>query len=388
MLSVPSVAPSGSHDALMLKDRRIIFVLGNLELGGAERQALILARYLSQHEKAHVEVWGFTKSGPVAEICEQYDLAWRVIPYPFANSRLSRLGALFKFARSLRQSKPDILLPYTFGPNLVCGLVWKWTGARACVWNQRDEGIIPFASPSIRKAVERTSHFISNSEAGARFLIDKLGVAAAKITVIPNGVETVAPELDRSAWRERLAVDDRAFVACMVANLHLNKDHATLLRAWRRFVAEFGGRSARLVLAGRRDGAYESLRSLARELQINDSVSFVGAVSDVRGLLSAADVSVFSSRSEGCPNAVLESMAAGLAVAGSDIKGIRDVVGCGGSQFLAPAGDVDSLAEVLVRMAQDPELCARIGAENRERAKNNYDSLRMCRETAALLAKL
>lgn len=374
----------------MLKGRRIIFVLNNLELGGAERQALILARYLSEHEQARVEIWGFNKSGPVARICEQYGLPSRVVPYHVAGNGFRRFSALVKVARSLRAAKPDILLPYTFGPNLVCGMVWKWTGARACVWNQRDEGIVPFNSASVGRAVKQTSHFISNSDAGARFLIDKLGVCETKVTVIPNGVETVAAESDRQAWRKRLSVDDRAFVACMVANLHLNKDHATVLRAWRKVVNEFASqrRTALLVLAGRRDGAYESLASLASELQIDEHVRFAGPVADVRGLLSAVDVSVFSSRSEGCPNAVLESMAAGLAVAGADIKGIRDVVGAGGSQFLVPVGNADSLADLLLKMGKNPELCARAGAENRERVKNNYDSLRMCRETAKLLAQL
>src|SRR5262249_47218535 len=185
--------------------------------------------------------------------------------------------------RSLREARPDILLPYTFGPNIVCGLLWKWTGARACVWNQRDEGIVPFSSPSVRWAAQRTPRFISNCAPGARFLIEKLGVDAEKVTVIRNGIETVAPELDRRAWRERLAVDDRSFVACMVANLHNNKDHPTLLRAWRKVVDQFGanGRSLTLVLAGRRDGAYESLVSLANELKIYDSVRFAGRVSDV-----------------------------------------------------------------------------------------------------------
>ncbi|HXQ72934.1 MAG TPA: glycosyltransferase family 4 protein [Pyrinomonadaceae bacterium] len=375
---------------MMLRGRRIIFVLGNLELGGAERQALILAKYLSGHEQAQVEVWGFNKSGPVAEICAQHKVPTRVISFPFNESESSRQRALVGVCRSLRGAKPDLILPYTFGPNLVCGLVWTWTGARACVWNQRDEGLVPFIWRPVDRAVKRTTHFIANSEAGAEFLIERLGVEAEKVTVIPNGVESVAADMDRSAWRERLEVDDRAFVACMVANLHLNKDHATLLCAWRKVVSEFAtnGRSALLVLAGRHDGAYESLASLASELQIDDHVRFAGPVSDVRGLLSAVDVSVFSSRSEGCPNAVLESMAAGLPVAGSDIKGIRDVVGSGGAQFLAPAGDADSLAEVLMNMAKNPELCSRIGTENSERVKQKYDSLRMCRETAALLAEL
>lgn len=374
----------------MLKGRRIIFVLGNLELGGAERQALILARYLATREEADVQIWGFNKSGPIAEICEQQGIATRVIPYPFNGNETSRLRALAGVCRSLRRAKPDLLLPYTFGPNVVCGLVWKWTGAGSCVWNQRDEGIVPFDSPSVRRAAERTPQFVSNSDAGAKFLVEKLGVNREKVTVIPNGVETVAAEMDRDAWRARLAVDDRTFVACMIANLHLNKDHATLLHAWRKVVNEFAtnGRSALLVLAGRHDGAYESLASLVSELEIGENVRFAGPVSDVRGLLNAADVSVFSSRSEGCPNAVLESMSAGLPVAGTDIKGVRDVVGSGGTQFLAPVGDADSLADVLVKLAKDPELCSRIGTENRQRVKNNYDSLRMCRDTAALLAGL
>ena len=370
----------------MLKGRRIVFVLGNLELGGAERQALILARYLSQQEEALVEVWGFNKSGPVAEICEQHGLRARVIPYQFSESRLSKLQALVRVARALRAARPDILLPYTFWPNVVCGLVWRWTGARVCVWNQRDEGIVPFGSPSVRWAAQRTPRFVSNSDAGARFLVEKLGVDAEKVTVIRNGVETIAPQLDRRAWRERLAVDDRTFVACMVANLHAHKDHATLLRAWRHVLRHKP--SAVLVLAGRRDGAYESLTALASELKIDDSVRFVGAVSDVPGLLNAADVSVFSSRSEGCPNAVLESMAAGLPIAGTNIEGIREVVGATGMQFLAPVEDGESLSEVLVRLANDPALRARIGAENRERIRQNYDSLRMCEETATLLKQI
>jgi glycosyltransferase involved in cell wall biosynthesis len=382
----------------MLKGRRIVFVLGNLELGGAERQALILARYLSQQEEAVVEVWGFNKSGPVAEICERHGLRSRVIPYPFTESRVSRLRALVSVARSLRRAQPDILLPYTFGPNVVCGLVWQWTGARTCVWNQRDEGIVPFGSPSVRWAAQRTPRFVSNCEAGARFLVEKLGVNAEKVTVIRNGVETIAPQLDRRAWRERLAVDDRCFVACMVANLHAHKDHATLLRAWRAVLRNFEAngdgnaaghkRSAVLVLAGRRDGAYEYLAALASELRIDESVRFVGAVSDVPGLLNAADVSVFSSRSEGCPNAVLESMAAGLPIAGTNIEGIREVVGASGTRFLAPVEDAESLSAVLLNLANDPALRARIGAENRRRIHEKYDSLRMCEETATLLKQI
>jgi glycosyltransferase involved in cell wall biosynthesis len=308
-----------SKPAPILKGKRIIFVLGSLELGGAERQALILAKYLSEQEQAIVEVWGFNHSGPVNPICEEYGLAWRVVPYPFSATSLTRLVSLSRLAWMLRRARPDILLSYTMVPNVACGLVWKWTGAQTCVWNQRDEGFAPFGSELEYRALKRITQFISNSQQGARFLIDKLKVSPARVVVINNGVNSLAPKMSRSAWRDHLEVKDQTFVACMVANLHKNKDHQTLLRAWRDVVTslEENGRNAVLLLAGRYDDSYESLVALSRELSITNSVRFLGHVSDIAGLLGAVDISILSSRSEGCPNGVLESMACGLAVAGN-----------------------------------------------------------------------
>jgi len=227
-------------------------------------------------------------------------------------------------------------------------------------------------------------HFLSNSTAGARFLIDKLSVSPANVQVIQNGIEGSTPKLHRQGWRERLEIAEASFVACMVANLHSNKDHATLLRAWRKIVTAC---NAVLVLAGRHDDAYESLVVLSYELGIERNVRFAGHVSDVPGLLSAVDIGVFSSLSEGCPNGVLECMAAGLAVAGTDIEGVREVVGPSSVQLLAPHGDAEALARIILKLAEDSTLCARIGRENRKRVEERFNPERMCEETASLLVK-
>ena len=371
----------------VLKGQRVIFVLGNLELGGAERQALLLARHLAEHELARVEVWGFNTSGPVADICERHGIRRRVVSYPFAAGPLRRMLSLMKLAWLFRRARPDLLLPYTTVPNVACALIWQLTGARDCVWNQRDEGLVPLKKWWERWAVRRVSRFVTNSHAGARFLTHELNVSPANVRVIQNGISEGAPASGRRAWRERLGIDAGAFVACMVANLHSNKDHKTLLKAWREVVTDLkaSGRSAVLVLAGRHDDAYQSLRALAYELEIDRAVRFAGHVDDVAGLLGAVDVGVFSSRSEGCPNGVLECMAAGLAVAGTNIDGVRDVVGLRSAQFLAPPGDFSALAQVILKLAGDPVLCSTIGAENRTRIREHYDSQRMCEDTVACL---
>lgn len=372
---------------VILKGRRVIFVLGNLELGGAERQALILARHLVSHEQATVEVWGFNKSGPVANICEQHGITWKVVPYPFKAGPSKRLTNLLKLSRLLRAARPDILLPYTLVPNVACGLIWKRTGARVCVWNQRDEGLFSLDGKWERWSLRRTSHFISNSQAGARFLTGRYSVDPGKVRVIKNGIDHHTPKLDRRAWRERLEIDESSFVACMVANLHNNKDHATLLNAWREVVMKLD-REAVLVLAGRYDVEYESLVALARELKVDRNVRFAGHITDVPGLLSAVEIGVFSSRSEGCPNGVLECMAAGLAVVGTDIEGVREIVSPNGFHLLAPPGDASELAQIIVRLADDPGSCSTIGERNRSRVREQYNAQRMCEETVACLEEL
>jgi glycosyltransferase involved in cell wall biosynthesis len=358
-----------------MKVGRVIFVLGNLELGGAERQALILARFLSEHEQAAVEVWGFNRTGPVSEICEQHGLNWRVVP-------LQNPFDLRNVARLLRAARPDILLPYTLVPNVVCGLIWQRTGARLCIWNQRDEGVFDLNREWQLRAAQRTPRFIANSHAGARYVVEKLNVDAAKVRVIPNGIELSPPQADRYEWRRRLEIDEASFVTCMVANVHANKDHETLLRAWSIVVQQI---NAVLVLAGRHYGAHESLARLTNELGIANDVRFTGTVNDIAGLLSAADLGVFSSRSEGCPNGVLECMAAGLAIVGTDIEGIREVAGEKQERFLAPPGDAERFASMILALANDPASRVSLGAANQSRIKEQYSAQRMCEETVSLL---
>lgn len=149
-----------------------------------------------------MEVWGFNRTGPVAAICKRDGIACRVVPFYFDGSLPSLSLRLIEFARLLRTARPDFLLPYTLLPNVVCGLIWRLTGARACVWNQRDEGIARLNRGWERLAVQLTPQFISNSKQGARLLSGALKVRASKVSGINNGVEMLAPVLSRADWRK------------------------------------------------------------------------------------------------------------------------------------------------------------------------------------------
>lgn len=370
-----------------LRGKRIIIVLGSLELGGAERQALLLARHLVNEQGADVHVWGFTGPGRTSEMCEEAGIPWRVVPVAWGGRRRSFLFDLARFGITLRRARPFAVLPFTNPPNVVCGLTWKITGASTCVWNQRDLGLQRRGTILERWAVRWTHRFVAVSEPAAGFLVDALGIPRNRVSVIHAGVELAQPESGRNAWREGLGLHERDFVACMVANMHGNKDHATLLRAWRivQDLTRNAGRPFILLLAGRFAGTHEQLKTIAFDLGLGKTVRFLGPVKDVAGLLCAADLGVLSSRSEGCPNSVLEYMAAGLAVVATDNPGVREAVGENGYRFLAPFGDPVVWAEKILELAEDDVLRSQTGMTNPERVRLEFDPRAMCQRMVALL---
>jgi glycosyltransferase involved in cell wall biosynthesis len=314
-------------------------------------------------------------------------IPWRVERCPWPADPIGKLHSLARLAWALRRARPDVILPYTMRPNVLCGLLWRLAGARLCVWNQRDAGLQRMGPRLERHVVARVPRFVANSLPARDFLVNELGLGADRVRLVSNGVELAPPLESRAGWRRRLGLGERDFAACMVANLHPFKDHATLLRAWRSVVdAEVGlGGRAVLVLAGKPFQPMAPLKALAADLGVARRVRFLGQVIDVAGLLAACDVAVLSSPREGMPNSVLEAMASGRAVAGTDNPGIRSVVGPVGVPFLAPPGDAPALAERILWLARDRTLRARIGESHRRRVAAEFPPERMCCEMAALL---
>jgi glycosyltransferase involved in cell wall biosynthesis len=114
-------------------------------------------------------------------------------------------------------------------------------------------------------------------------------------------------------------------------------------------------------------------------------VHFLGEVEDTGSLLRSIDLFTFSSFNEGVPNAVLEAMACGLAVAGTDYAGIREAIGDEGAVLLAPPRDAEALADRIVQAALDPELCARLGRAGQERVRAHFSIEAMCDRTVRLI---
>ncbi len=373
------MAESVQNTKTSLSGKRIIFVLFSFELGGAERQALYLARYFQDVCKAHVEIWAFCNPGRLIELCDEYGIKWKLIPLKLTFDKRQIIKNTIRLGITLRKVHPDILLPYMTPANIYCGLLWRFIGVKLCVWNQRSAGVERIDAYFERIALNNVPVIISNSKQGADYLSSEFKVDRRKIYVIPNGVNLAQPQKTKEMWRNEIGLKEGMFVACMVANLHGGKDHETLLRAWslsQRSLKQEG----HLLLAGRFDSTYNELQTLARELRIDHQVSFLGQVKDIAGLLCIADLGILLSpfsNWEGTTNAILEYMYAGLPVVSNDIPSIRETVGPENYPYLAPIKDYHKVAQLIVEMANDPKLRQRIGKSNSHRVKTEFTLDRM-----------
>ena len=213
---------------------------------------------------------------------------------------------------------------------------------------------------------------VLNRESAAE--LQAVGLGGVPACLVPNGVDarrfTPARPAERAAMRARLELATDEPVALFVGRLERYKGLDTLLAAWADLMRR--GCRSRLLIVGPADAA-----TWIREAQgqgVEGVVRFLGGREDVADLYPAADLFVFPSRGEGCPNAVLEAMASGLPVVATDVAGNREALGVDGKAGrLVPVEDPASLAEAVATLTASPALRREIAAAARERILERFD---------------
>ena len=193
------------------------------------------------------------------------------------------------------------------------------------------------------------------------------GVAAERLTVLPNIAPSAGPALARPDARSRLGLANDAWVVGWVGRLSHEKGLDVLLDA-------LGGPQtgqARLAVLG--DGPERAaLGARADSLALAPRVTWCGAVPAADRYFSAFDLRVLSSRTEGSPLVLLEAMAAGVPVVATTVGGVPEAV-APGQALLVPPEDPGALARAIARIRERPRGAARRAASARRRALRASD---------------
>ena len=112
------------------------------------------------------------------------------------------------------------------------------------------------------------------------------------------------------------------------------------------------------------------LKKLIREFQLETRIFLPGRASDIEQKYEEADAFVFGSDYEGCPNALMEAMAAGLPCISTDCPtGPSDLITNGTDGLLIPVGDVEEMSRAMQFLFENPQAANRMGREAKRRMR-------------------
>ena len=191
--------------------------------------------------------------------------------------------------------------------------------------------------------------------------------------VVPLGFDltrlAAIDDVARTAARAALQIAPDAHVVTTVGRLTAIKQHTLFLEAARLVAAS--DPAAVFLVAG--DGELRaSLEASARELGIAERTRFLGWRRDLETIYGASDVFLLTSRNEGTPVALIESLAAGVPGVSTEVGGVRDVVDSDRVGLLVPSGDARALADRVAALCADRALRRRMGEAGRHAVLMRY----------------
>jgi len=130
------------------------------------------------------------------------------------------------------------------------------------------------------------------------------------------------------------------------------------------------------------------LRNLARQLDLDPEILFLGHRDNVPELLSFFNVFVLSSVAEGLPFALLEAMAAARPVVATTVGGVPELILDGQTGLLVPSKDPQALAEAVISLLKNPSRAEAMGVAARQRVLSHFTVDRMIAETEQIYRRL
>ncbi len=222
-----------------------------------------------------------------------------------------------------------------------------------------------------------------NCEAMRRHMAEDEHVPPDRIEVCYNGVETATFFPRRGSRPEQLS--DASVVIGTVCALRHEKNLPLLQEAFAQVLPQ--QRGMRLVVVGSGQ-ELQGLRQNAARLQIADASVFIPATPEVAKWLNAIDIFVLPSYSEAFSNSLLEAMACGCAVVGSNVGGTPELTGTDGQRgLLFESGNAGALAAQLRTLVENRERRQALGENASRFAKESLSIESAARCTAEIYDK-
>jgi len=316
---------------------RVLFIISELTLGGAQKQVVELARQLVRHGH-DAAIYTLNHEVPRAKELAGSGVAlvvdqkrWKVDP-----------AVLRRLRRYLRDWRPDIVHGFLFDGDIYARIAAFATGIPVLNSERSDNytlSRVQYLGHRLTRAL--ADGLVANSHSGSAFAQRLYGFQPERCHVVWNGLRI--EELERQAatradYRAEFFGPGKHKLACLVGAIKPAKDYHLAIDAAARLVRSDPGWRVLFVgdqlanatyRAGVHSDTGEYKQSVMRhfaEQEIGDKVRFAGARSDAPAIVAQSDVLYVTSCREGFPNVVLEAMVLGVPVVSTDYSDIRRIL--------------------------------------------------------------
>lgn len=380
-----------------MKKYNILLVSHSSELLGAQQSLLYILQYINTDRFTPLVIC--PRKGPLVQEIEKLGFRVEVVPmqrWLFSGFNLLKelvkpvfqLYSIFKILFLIKKYDIDLIHINTI-VNFEAAVAAR-IAKKPCVWHIREilkdnPGLRTFIGVSnIYKTVYALSDkIICISKAVKCKFLENIKYDIPKIEVVYNAVDIGKfTGVCGDTFRGEFGIRQDTFLAGVVGNIEERKGHTDLLYAIKS-IAQKNGRlkDLKFVIVGDGDPEYiAKLKQTVKELDINDYIIFTGFYKGIPAVMAALDLLILPSWEEPFGRVVIEAMAAGKPVIGTNAGGVPEIIEDGKTGILIPSRDPRAMSEAMDKLLKDRKLAQWMGEEGRKRVMKYFTPQAYVRE--------
>ena len=340
-----------------MKKSNIVYFIGQIGLGGSERQLFLLLKYLKRTDIIfNIIVFNNSPYGDLKK--ELIKIGVKLYYLPEDKKTIpERIIYLYKLVKIIN---PILIHSWTIHDNAYAGILGRILNIKS-VGSIRGSlygtGFIKLSYIFKQTALRIVDILIVNSKSLKKEAID-FGLPKKKIKYISNCVEV----------NNENRIINKEFIVCCIGNLRKNKNHSFFINIMKDVIEEVPFAKGWIIGQPVDDepNVQIELRNEIRNHKLEKKVSLLGFQSDIIKLLKKCSVLVMPSKSEGMPNVVLEAMSIGIPVVSSNVGGLSQLIYHGKNGLLCDIKNKNEFVDSIKLLLTQIPLNKKLGANGKK----------------------
>ena len=283
--------------------KKIVFVIPNLNQGGAERVLVTLANHWSV-KGLEVSIITFDAGNSFFWLNENINIIpLKTINKGFGGSLRNAIKRTEKYIKNIREIKPDVVISFMDYPNVLC-VLWNFIVHQKLIISQRTDpvfGILPHGFRQLRKLLYKKANAIVIQTERSLKIFERINIQLPKIkSVIANPINEDCYDNNMLFSKENIIL--------AVGRLEPEKQFSLLISIF----SKLHNTDWELWIVGS-GSEIQLLKDQVQNLNLTQKVKILGVQKNIKTFYQRSKVFVLTSKFEGYPNALCEAMANGCA---------------------------------------------------------------------------